>query len=214
MTLVPQTRLLFWFGMIALPFSVLGALYSDAGPFAVVLILSLVVLALVDAAVSHGRLDGVSVRLPEVLRLSKNRAGNLEVIVKNAGGKVLRLRLGLGLPREMAPTHEDVEALLPAGAEQARLDWVCTPVKRGNYRVRRAFLEAASRLGFWAVRASVPVACEMRVYPNLLAERRHLAALFLNRGAFGVHAQRQVGKGRDFEKLREYTPGDSYDEIH
>jgi uncharacterized protein (DUF58 family) len=31
---------------------------------------------------------------------------------------------------------------------------------------------------------------------------------------FGLHAQRQVGKGRDFEKLREYVAGDSFDEIH
>jgi uncharacterized protein (DUF58 family) len=29
-----------------------------------------------------------------------------------------------------------------------------------------------------------------------------------------VHAQRQVGKGREFEKLREYIPGDGFDEIH
>ena len=55
---------------------------------------------------------------------------------------------------------------------------------------------------------------EIRIYPNLLTERKNLAALFLNRGAFGIHAQRQVGKGRDFEKLREYVPGDGYDEIH
>jgi uncharacterized protein (DUF58 family) len=41
-----------------------------------------------------------------------------------------------------------------------------------------------------------------------------LAALFLNRGVFGLHAQRQLGKGREFEKLREYMPGDSFDEIH
>ena len=36
----------------------------------------------------------------------------------------------------------------------------------------------------------------------------------MNRGAFGVHAQRQVGQGREFEKLREYAPGDSYIDIH
>ncbi|MDB6111453.1 MAG: hypothetical protein JWR69_3203, partial [Pedosphaera sp.] len=48
----------------------------------------------------------------------------------------------------------------------------------------------------------------------LLSERKNLAALFLNRGTFGLHAQRQVGKGRDFEKLREYQPGDGYDEVH
>src|SRR6185312_13308872 len=61
---------------------------------------------------------------------------------------------------------------------------------------------------------TLPAQSEIRVYPNLLGERKNLAALFLNRGAFGLHAQRQVGKGRDFEKLREYVPGDGYDEIH
>jgi uncharacterized protein (DUF58 family) len=214
MTLVPESRLLFWFAVVALPFSVLGALYPVAGPFAVVLIAGLLVLALVDAAVSYGRLDGIRVQLPEVLRLSKDRAGSIEVTLKNELKKPLRLRLGLALPRELASPHEDATVLLPAGAEQSRLDWPVTPLRRGNFRLRRAFLETASRLGFWVVRANVPAVCEARVYPNLLTERRTLAALFLNRGAFGIHAQRQVGKGRDFEKLREYIPGDGYDEIH
>jgi uncharacterized protein (DUF58 family) len=75
-------------------------------------------------------------------------------------------------------------------------------------------VEGESPLGFWAARKSVPVQSEIRVYPNLLTDRKNLAALFLNRGQFGLHAQRQVGKGRDFEKLREYVPGDGYDEIH
>jgi len=52
------------------------------------------------------------------------------------------------------------------------------------------------------------------VYPNLARERKSLAGLFLNRGGFGIHARRQHGKGRDFEKLRDYIPGDGFDEIH
>jgi uncharacterized protein (DUF58 family) len=36
----------------------------------------------------------------------------------------------------------------------------------------------------------------------------------MNRGLSGVHAQRRVGRGRDFEQLREYIPGDSYEDIH
>src|SRR5262249_21337906 len=69
-------------------------------------------------------------------------------------------------------------------------------------------------LGLWSFQSSTPACMEIRVYPNLLTERKNLAALFLNRGSFGVHVQRQVGQGRDFEKLREYIPGDGYDEIH
>ena len=60
----------------------------------------------------------------------------------------------------------------------------------------------------------MPTCTEIRVYPNLFPERKNLAALFLNRGLLGIHAQRQVGKGREFEKLREYLPGDSYEDIH
>ncbi len=212
--IVPTTRLLFWFALVALPFSVLGALQAEAAPFAVLLTAGLVVMALLDAALSSGRLDGLGVELPPVLRLSKERAGQIEVTLRNERRRPALLRLGLGLPRELSSPYEDVEVRLPAGAEQARLHWPVTPTRRGNFRLQRAFLESSSRLGFWRVRASVPAPCEVRVYPNLLAERRHLAALFLNRGAFGLHAQRQVGKGRDFEKLREYVPGDGYDEIH
>jgi len=34
------------------------------------------------------------------------------------------------------------------------------------------------------------------------------------RGGFGIHAHRQVGKGREFEKLRDYVPGDGSEDIH
>ena len=50
-----------------------------------------------------------------------------------------------------------------------------------------------SPLGLWGIRGTREVRSELRVYPNLLGERRRLAAIFLNRGAFGIHAQRQVG---------------------
>ena len=52
------------------------------------------------------------------------------------------------------------------------------------------------------------------MYPNLFDERKNVAALFLKRGDLGIHAQRQAGQGRDFEKLRSYIPGDSVGEIH
>jgi len=212
--IVPQSRLLFWFALIVLPFSVLGALSSNAEIFAVVLIAALLVVALADAAFAYGKLDGLSVELPPVIRVSKDRAGTIEVRLKNERRRGLRLRFGLAMQRELRPASEDERIVLPADTEVSRFEWPFTPAKRGRFRLQRAHLETLSRLGFWAVRGAVPVACEIRVYPNLLTERRNLAALFLNRGLFGVHAQRQVGKGRDFEKLREYIPGDSFDEIH
>jgi uncharacterized protein (DUF58 family) len=212
--IVPQTRLLFWFALTVLPFSALGAVYPNAFLFSVVVIAGFLAAALVDAALAGGKLDGMSIELPEVLRVSKERPAVFPVTVRNQRQQSRRVRLGLALPRELQSPNEDVVVLLPDGAEAARFDWSFQPTQRGNYRIRKAFLETVSRCGWWAIRGSVPVRCEVRVYPNLLPERKNLAALFLKRGSFGSHAQRQVGKGRDFEKLREYVPGDGYDEIH
>ena len=212
--IVPTNRLLFWFAAIALPFSALGALYAEAMLLSIALIAAMLVVAVVDAALALGSLDSVSLQLPPLLRFSKERDGVIEVTVKNPSRQARRLRIGLPLPPEIASAQDDVVVTLPADAEQSRLEWACRPLSRGNFHLRRGYLESPSRLGFWNVRRTVPVQCELRVYPNLLTERKDLAALFLRRGALGVHAQRQIGKGRDFEKLRDYVPGDSFDEIH
>jgi uncharacterized protein (DUF58 family) len=93
------------------------------------------------------------------------------------------------------------------------VEWPFKALKQGLYRLDACYLETSSRWGFWAVRRTQAVRSEIRVYPDLLRERKKLAGLFMNRG-FGIHAQRQVGKGKEFEQLREYLPGDSYEDIH
>ena len=167
-----------------------------------------------DAIRARTVLAGIGIALPEVARMSKDREAKLEVRIRNERQKPRTLRLALALPREIQSPQEEAFVALPGESEWSRLTWSCLPIKRGNYRLEEAYLEANSPLGFWAVRKKAAVHSEIRVYPNLFNERRSLAALFLHRGSFGLHAQRQVGQGRDFEKLREYIPGDSYDEIH
>lgn len=212
--IVPGFRLLLWFAMIALPFSVLGAVYPNALGISVALISALLVVILLDAALSFAQLDAIVVELPDLIRVSKDRPAILTVNIIKPVAVALRLRLGLALPRELVSPNEDVTVSLASEVETSQIAWTFTPNRRGNFRLTTAFLETSSRLGLWAIRRAAPVRCEIRVYPNLIAERKHLAALFLNRGAFGLHAQRQVGKGPDFEKLREYAPGDGFDEIH
>ena len=212
--IVPTSRLLFWIAVVILPFAALAGVYPEAVLISLVIIGGMVVLTLADAALALGRLDGISVELPDVLRASKDRSATIAVRVRNTSQKPARLRLGLGLPPELRPENDDVYVTLPQGTEWSQLEWRITPSRRGNFRISRAYLGTASRFGFWAVRRAVAVQGEVRVYPNLVTERKQLAALFLNRGILGLHAQRQVGKGRDFEKLREYISGDSFDEIH
>jgi uncharacterized protein (DUF58 family) len=212
--IVPRTRLLTWFALLAVPFATLAAAVPEYALVAGGMAGLFVLLALLDAAMGLGALDGLSVELPKVVRLSKDRPGGLDLHLVNTPQHQREVRLGLPLPRELASPQEDLTTLLPAKAERSRLNWPFQPLKRGNYLLDHCHLECASPMGFWSVRGTTPARCEIRVYPNLLTERKSVAALFLNRGQFGVHALRQVGKGRDFEKLREYVPGDDYGEIH
>ena len=212
--IVPRSRLLIWVAVLVVPFLTIAAAVPGGALLALTLVVLFVVLVLLDAALAIGSLNDVSVELPKVIRLSKDRAAKLELQIKCDPPREREIRLGLALPREIHSPAEDLFAQLPAKSALSRVEWPCVPLRRGNYPLVRCHLEASSPWGFWAVRGTTLVSSELRVYPNLATEGRSVAALFLNRGAFGVHVQRQVGKGRDFEKLREYTHGDSYDEIH
>lgn len=212
--IVPSNRLLLWVAVVILPFALLGAAESSATAVSLLAVSALVALAIADAFGASRSLAGISLALPEVTRMSKGRETRLEVRIRNESQQPRTLRLALAMPRQIQSPQEEAFVALPRGSEWSRMAWVCLPGQRGRFQVESARLEAASPLGFWAFRKTVPARSEVRIYPNLFAERRNLAALFLHRGAFGLHAQRQLGKGRDFEKLREYNPGDSFDEIH
>jgi uncharacterized protein (DUF58 family) len=173
-----------------------------------------ILVVLIDALRSLRNLAGFSVQLPPVVRMSRDRPAKIELRIRNEKQNACTLRLGLPFPEHIESEQSDTLVTLPAATEWSRYEWPCVPRRRGNYPLTAGHLEASSPFGFWGHRGIVSFTSELRVYPNLFSERKQLAALFLNRGRSGLHAQRQVGKGRDFEKLREYVPGDSYDEIH
>ena len=212
--IVPGHRLLIWTALVTLPAALLAGLLPPFLPMAAAAVILFAAVAALDAMLGLGALEGIQVQLPPVVRFSKDRAGAIEIQVKNERQKPKQLRLGLPLPREFSAPQEDLAVLLPAKSLLSRLSWPCTPLRRGRYPLEKCHLETGSPLGFWAVRAAAPAPCELRVYPNLLLERNACAALFLNRHSLGAHAQRQIGKGRDFEQLRDYISGDGYEDIH
>jgi uncharacterized protein (DUF58 family) len=212
--LVPRNRLLFWFAVVVLPFAFLGAVEPAALNFSVLPIVAFVLLAVMDAFRGRSALAGISLALPAIARMSKEREGKLELRIHNPSQRPRALRLALALPREVESRDEDAQMLLPGDAEWSHFPWRCRPRARGRFLLETARIGSASPLGFWEVRETLRAKTEIRVYPNLLRERKNLAAMFLHRGAAGLHAQRQLGRGREFERLREYIPGDGFDEIH
>ena len=209
--LVPSARLMWIFAAVGFPAAVAGALFPASRIAAGAAIAAVIILAIADAVLRNRTFAGIRVELPDLARLIQDRSAAIRVRIHNPRGKALAIRIGLAAPEGVEAEWEDQQVMLPAGAAAADISWSCTPRRRGRYRVNAVYLEASSPLGLWAVRRQDSTPLELRVYPNL---RRDAALRALRRGTDGQHMMRQVGRGREFEKLREYLPGDGFDEIH
>ena len=91
--MVPSSRLLLWVGLVVLPFAVLWAAVPESTPLALAALVMLAILVSMDAALAYGSLRNVGVELPEVVRLSKDRPGAIELRIRNDSKKARRLRL-------------------------------------------------------------------------------------------------------------------------
>lgn len=212
--IVPRNRLLIWVGIVVVPFATVGTMVPSAVIPSSVIIGVFLILVSVDAVGARRALDGISTEFPEVIKMTKDREGVFDVYIRNEKTKAKKMRIGMAFPREIVTEHETLLLELPEGSDRSHFNWRCKPLRRGRYLFDSSYMESSSYLGFWATRAAARAQFEIRVYPNLQFERKNLAALFLSRGIFGTHSQRQIGQGRDFERLREYIHGDSYEHIH
>jgi uncharacterized protein (DUF58 family) len=212
--IVPADRLLIWTAAAVVPVATaVGALPTLRVPGLVVLVgIGLVVI--IDALVSKRRLDPIRVGFPEIARMSVGGEGTIGMVVEGSPEDNLGLRLAPVLPTEIGSARPEGAIELGGEAPAVRVKWPISGNERGRHVITGCRIQCPSRLGFWSVRRLAACEGEVRVYPNLREERRALATHFLRRGGIGVHIQRQVGKGREFEKLREYVPGDGLDDIH
>ena len=214
--LVPRVPLLLLVGGLLTPLAVAGGLRPAFAPVAALAALALGLVAAVDAFLGRRRAGaGLAFRFPEVVRLSKGREGGVDFVAEHTrpGLPARTLRLGLTWPEEVRTPDEELDAHLAPGVARTLFTWPCTGLRRGSFRLERIYYREDSPLRLWSVRRSQAADCELRVYPDLRAERRQAAAVFLTRNGIGSHAQRQVGRGRDFEKLRDYVAGDSIEDI-
>ncbi|HPA50648.1 MAG TPA: DUF58 domain-containing protein [Thermoanaerobaculia bacterium] len=213
--IVPSQRLLAFTGATLLPLALAFAASPEAAPALGGLALVGAAVAVADALAGPRRLRALRAALPPVVRLTRAKPGRVEVTV--GGAPIGGLRIGLPLPSEIeceSPERRVAERTADSSAEDTTVPFEVVPRRTGRWAVAGLRAEVASPLGFWDLRTSLPASTELRVYPNLLAEKKAAATLFLNRGRAGLHVRRQVGKGREFEKLRDWVAGDAREDVH
>jgi uncharacterized protein (DUF58 family) len=217
MKLLPTNRLLTLTAFVFFPGTLVAAFAPEARIPVYGVLAFFSALTVFDALISFRVLSGVVLEFPGVVRLSRGREGQLPFTVTHGFKRDKTLRIGLALPSGLVSGHPDqapdVRVVIRKDESRQHLVWPVLPVKQGRLVLEDYRLESGSAAGFWAFRATRGLETEIRVYPDLAAERKALASLFLERGT-GAHVRKMVGKGREFEKLREYTIGDSYEDIH
>jgi uncharacterized protein (DUF58 family) len=211
--IAPRLRLVLMMAFVVVPMATAAGLNRGFFPVSFLLTGFALVVALYDVALGLGRYRTLQFSFPDTLRGIRGERVELELRAQFSAQRDGTLRLAIRFPEGLDPDYEEtIVPLTKASSERViRIPFVGS--SRGAFRVESLYFDWRSPLGFWMHREQRSVQCEVRIYPNLKTEGKQIAR-FLNRGAIGIHAQPQIGRGREFEKLREYERGDSFDEIN
>ncbi len=211
--IAPRTNLVAWAAGIILPLSILAGVVCSLRSICVLGIVVFALASLVDLLLGLGKYRHLEFQIPVVNRVTAGRDFELDLKLNGTGLRGGVIRLALDLPATVKPDQSNIPLRIKPGIENLPIPVKAVAEHRGAYPINRLFFDWISPVRLWVFREERPLRSELRVYPDLALEGRKIAH-FLDRGGFGVHRQRQIGRGREFEKLREYEPGDSFDSIH
>jgi uncharacterized protein (DUF58 family) len=211
--IAPRTNLVVWAAAIILPLSILAGVVGSLRSVCILGIVVFLLASLVDLLLGLGKYRQLEFQIPSVKRVTAGRSFELDLKLNGTGLRSGVIRLILDLPPTVQADQSNISLRIEAGLLDLSIPVKGVPEHRGTYPINRLFFDWISPARFWVFREERPLKSELRVYPDLALEGRKIAR-FLDRGGFGAHRQRQIGRGREFEKLREYEPGDSFDSIH
>jgi uncharacterized protein (DUF58 family) len=211
--IAPRTNLVAWAAAIILPLSILAGVVGSLRSISILGIAVFALASLVDLLLGLGKYRPLEFQIPPVNRVTAGRGFELGLKLSGTGLRGGTIRFGLDLPPTVKADQSSIVLRIKGDLVNLLIPVKAVAEQRGAYPINRLFFDWVSPARFWVFREERPLKSELRVYPDLALEGRKIAH-FLNRGGFGVHRQRQIGRGREFEKLREYEPGDSFDSIH
>ncbi len=198
----PTPWLMLLSAVLLVPACALFTLAPQYAPVCLGIIALFVLFATLDAIFGFRRLAHTTLSATPSLKWFKSRPATF--VVTAAGLPTSAVSATLDLPQGLTLSTK-VASLAPTA------EFACLPNERGRYSVTQCHLRTSSPIGLWHIRTAKALNTEIRVFPDL--EQEPGGKLLLRRKMGGLQTQRTIGRGREFERLREYAPGDSYDEI-
>lgn len=214
MRLAPEPRLLWITGLGIVPALTIAVGLPELSLLGLGWVALCLLIVSIDAARLPRQLSPLRANAVHPQNLYKDRPGSWSLHLSGVQHLGDTLTLGVAWPNALAHSPETLPIRIPPHTDHVRLDWPCTARSRGAFRWDAIHAQLRSPWGFWVGRSRLPVPGEIRVHPDLHRDRRQVAALFLPRGLAGWRVHRQAGQGREFEKLRDYLPGDALQDIH
>ena len=145
--------------------------------------------------------------------LSLDIDSRVELRVANHGARAVEVSIEDDVPTAMCPTLPKFTLTVPPQGS-AVAAYSVHPTKRGNMLMGRIFLRYHGPARFAERWAAVDARQTLRIYPNLREPQRY--TLFLTRSRQmeqEKRLKRLVGRGREFESLREFREADETRDI-
>jgi uncharacterized protein (DUF58 family) len=211
--IAPRPGLIGWGAAIVLPLTILSTLLPSWRTLTLPAIALFVVVALLDLLWNWRKHRDLEFVFSDTVRTITGRSFELPLRLSAISAQSGAIRVALALPSSFSMVTVDTLLTLKSGESPLPILLELRAKSRGIFLISQLFFDWISPIGWWIYRERQPIRCEVRVYPDLTTEGRQLAR-FLKRNEVGIHHYRHLGRGREFEKLREYEPGDGFDTIH
>jgi uncharacterized protein (DUF58 family) len=163
--------------------------------------------------------EGESISVPIAIEgRSRRRRSELRIAIMPATRKAETAIRVEHEPQQLRLDRPLPEHPEPVSTNNARIHlWPWTPeitlLRRGTWPGPRVGIERRSPLGIWRLRRWFDLPSAIRIDADLRSGRREILRSPVYRSLVASRETPWTGHGRDFERLREYQPGDNYAEI-
>ncbi len=117
------------------------------------------------------------------------------------------------LPVQMQERRFRLTMVIPARGTK-RLDYSVRPTHRGVYSFGSVLVYVASPLRLLRRRMAAAGAEDVKVYPSFVQMRKHSLLAVASQVTPGARKIRRLGHSLEFEKIKEYVPGDDVRSIN
>jgi uncharacterized protein (DUF58 family) len=212
----PTKRFLWIVGLCFVPACVLPAIVPSGTMWVGAAALFVATLAALDWLLTRRSLNSIRLTLPAEVRATLGEALSFPAGISRTASRqwpCRKLRLAVGLPREIDAIRDDVAFEVSPEAQAIEIELRAKGDQRGEFTASSAYLGRISLLGLWQLRRTQSIAVRFSIQPSIAKIARETSRLMASHAHGSERLIARHGRGREFEHLREYVPNDNFADI-